>query len=121
MSILDLSKLHMYSFYYDVLKGKYNEMLGPHIPTLIVSLYMRKFKMYMMTSTKLTNEWISVVMTKAINVMTQPTRKYYTGKFKDEYDGKIVTKFVGLKPKSYVFKVYNEGKEEEKFKGNSKA
>ena len=24
MSILDLSKLHMYSFYYDVLKKKYN-------------------------------------------------------------------------------------------------
>ena len=25
MSILDLSKLHMYQFYYDVLKKKYNE------------------------------------------------------------------------------------------------
>ena len=27
MSILDLSKLHMYKFYYDVLKTKYNEKI----------------------------------------------------------------------------------------------
>ena len=32
-------------------------------------------------------------------------------------NGKIITKFIGLKPKSYAFKIHNEKKEEKKNKG----
>ena len=45
------------------------------------------------------------------------TNKKVVGKFKEECDGKIITKFIGLKPKSYAFKIYNEEKEEKKSKG----
>ena len=44
------------------------------------------------------------------------TNKTVLGKFKDEVDGKI-TNFIGLKPKSYAFKVYNQDKKEKKSKG----
>ena len=77
MSILDLSKLHMYSFYYDVLKETYNENIRlVYTDTDIVSLSILKLKMYMMTSMKSTTRWILLDMIRVINVMTQPTRRY---------------------------------------------
>ena len=39
------------------------------------------------------------------------------GKFKDELNGKIMTHFIGLKPKSYCYKIYGEKKEHKKSKG----
>ena len=45
MSILDLSKVHMYSFYYDVLKAKYQENIRL-TPTV------RSYKLSLKTSTK---------------------------------------------------------------------
>ena len=42
MSILDLSKVHMYSFYYDVLKTRYKDdirLIYIYILTLTVMLY----------------------------------------------------------------------------------
>ena len=46
-----------------------------------------------------------------------PTNKKVLAKFKDEVDGKIISRFIGLKPKSYAFQVHNETKEEKKSKG----
>ena len=43
--------------------------------------------------------------------------KKVLGKLKDEADGKIITNFIALKPKSYCFKTHNEEKEEKKSKG----
>ncbi len=40
MTILDLSKLHMYKFYYDTLKPKYDDNIKWHILILIVMLFM---------------------------------------------------------------------------------
>ena len=39
------------------------------------------------------------------------------GKFKDEMSGKIITHFMGLKPKAYCYKVYDDDKEHKKSKG----
>ena len=39
------------------------------------------------------------------------------GKFKDEVDGKIITNFIRLEPKSYAFEIYKQDKEEKKSKG----
>ena len=45
------------------------------------------------------------------------SNKKVLGKFKDEMNGKIITSFIGLKPKSYCFRVYGEDKEHKKSKG----
>ena len=45
------------------------------------------------------------------------TNKKVLRKIKDELNGKIITSFIGLKPKSYCYKVYSEEKEHKKSKG----
>ena len=45
------------------------------------------------------------------------TNKKVLGKFKDELNGKIITNFIGLKPKSYCYRVYGKKKEHKKSKG----
>ena len=55
-------------------------------------------------------------MISLINVMIILIKKVL-GKFKDECDGKIITHFIGLKPKSHAFKIHKEKKEEKKSKG----
>ena len=45
------------------------------------------------------------------------TNKKVLGKFKDEMNGKIITHFIGLKPKAYCYKVYGDEKEHKKSKG----
>ena len=42
------------------------------------------------------------------------------GKFKDECSSKIITRFIGLRPKCYAFQIYGEEKEHKKCKGTAK-
>ena len=44
------------------------------------------------------------------------SNKKVLGKFKDEMNGKIITSFIGLKPKSYCLRVYGEDKNIRKVK-----
>ena len=116
MSILDLSKLHMYSFYYDVLKEKYNENVR--------LVYTDTDSFVIHTKTKDVYDDFNEIKEQMDfsgydknHKCYDPTNKKVLGKFKDECDGKIITHFIGLKPKSYAFKVFNEVKEEKKSKG----
>ena len=116
MSILDLSKLRMYSFYYDVLKEKYNENVR--------LVYTDTDSFVIHTKTKDVYDDFNEIKEQMDfsgydknHKCYDPTNKKVLGKFKDECDGKIITNFIGLKPKSYAFKVHNEIKEEKKSKG----
>ena len=40
--------------------------------------------------------------------------KTVLGRFKDEVDGKIMTRFVGLRPTCYAFKIHGDDKEYKK-------
>ena len=51
------------------------------------------------------------------NHQYDPTNKKVLGKFTDEMDGKIITNFIGLRPKMYCMKIYKEEKTEKKAKG----
>ena len=116
MSILDLSKLHMYSFYYDVRKEKYDENVR--------LVYTDTDSFVIHTKTKDVYDDFNDIKDQMDfsgydkkHKCYDPTNKKVLGKFKDECDGKIITHFIGLKPKSYAFKVFNEVKEEKKSKG----
>ena len=116
MSILDLSKLHMYSFYYDVLKKKYNnDVRLIYTDTDSFVIHTKTEDIY--NDFKQINKYMDFSGYDKNHKCYDDTNKKVLGKFKDECDGKIITKFIGLKPKSYAFKIHQQEKEEKKSKG----
>ena len=55
-------------------------------------------------------------MTLNTNVMIKQTKRNLVA-LRMKPDGKAITNFIALKPKSYCFKIHNESKEEKKSKG----
>ena len=116
MTILDLSKIHMYSFYYDVLKEKYQEKVK------LVYTDTDSYVIQTMTD-DIYKDWMSIKDYMDFSGYDKkhpnydPTNKKMLGKFKDEMDGKIITNFIALRPKMYCLKIHNENKVEKKAKG----
>ena len=115
MAILDLSKLHMYKFYYDVLKSKYQERIKlayTDTDSYIISIDtddvyedLKELNVHMDFSDYPEN-----------HPNYDKTNKKVIGKFKDEVSGHIITEFIGLMPKMYCFKT-EENKTYKKAKG----
>ena len=115
-SILDFSKVHMYSFYYDVLKPKYDDNIKL-VYTDTDSYVIKIDTDDVYKDFQEINEYMDFSDYPESHPNYDKTNKKVLGKFKDEAAGKIITSFIGLKPKSYCYKVLNETKEEKKSKG----
>ena len=112
MAILDLSKLHMYRYYYDVLKPMYGDKMRLaytdtdsfviHIETEDIHEDLKQIEDYMDFSDYPTDHPNYNIANKKV-----------LGKSKHEMNGGITTEFIGLKPKMYVMKV-EDGKEQKK-------
>ena len=116
MSILDLSKHHMYSFYYDVLKVRYGENIKL-IYTDTDSYVLQTFTNDIFEDFKDLKQHMDFSGYDKEHPCHDATNKKVLGKFKDECDGKIIASFIALRPKMYCFKLYDEVKEEKKAKG----
>ena len=116
MSILDLSKIHMYSFYYDVLKEKYKENIRL-IYTDTDSYVIQTMTDDIYEDWKELNEHMDFSGYDKQHPNYDTTNKKVLGKFKDECDGKVITRFIALRPKMYCFKIFQEHKPEKKAKG----
>jgi hypothetical protein len=115
MSILDLSKLHMYKFFYDVLKPKYGDKIR------LVYTDTDSFVIY--TETEDIYEDLKELKNDMDFSNYTVGTKYYNkdnemklGFFKDEVKGEIIVEFIGLAPKMYAY-ILDSGKEEKKAKG----
>jgi len=116
MSILDYSKIHMYSFYYDVLKTKYQNNIK--LVNINIDNYVIKIKIdNIYKDFKEINKYMDFSDYPPGHPNYNKTNKKVLGKFKDEINGKITTRFIGLKPKAYYYKVYGNEKEHKKNKG----
>ena len=116
MTILDLSKVHMYSFYYDVLKARYKDDIRL-IYTDTDSYVLQTFTEDLFEDWKEIKDYMDFSGYDKNHPCYDATNKKVLGKFKDEMDGKIITNFMALKPKMYCLKVFNEKKAEKKAKG----
>ena len=119
MSILDLSKQHMYKFYYDVMKPKYGDNIRMvYTDTDSFVFHTRTDDIYQ--DLQEINDEMDFSGYDKNHKCYDATNKKVWGKFKDECEGKIMTGFIGLRPKCYAFKIHGDDKEYKKCKGTAK-
>ena len=116
MTILDLSKHHMYSFYYDVLKAKYDKNIKL-IYTDTDSYVLQTYTEDIYKDFKELKQHMDFSDYPKDHPIYDASNKKVLGKMKDECNGKIITNFVALRPKMYCFQIHNQEKEEKKAKG----
>ena len=117
LSILDISKILMYEFWYDYMKPKYNNN--------VKLCYMDTDSFIMNIKTNDFSKDISSDVEKRFDTSNYevnrplPTRKNKKvfGLMKDELGGKIITEFVTLRPKTYLYST-DDGKEDKKSQRN---
>jgi hypothetical protein len=118
-SVLELSKLHMFKFYYETLKPKFKDVKLLYMDTDAFILHIKegniinKFK-------ELANEFDFSDYPKD-NSLYSTKNKKVVGKFKDELNGNIMTKFISLRSKMYSFQTLNFSEERKICKGIKKS
>ena len=119
LSILEISKILMYEFWYDYMKPRYND----NVRLCYMDTY--SFVMHIKTN-DFYKDIASDVENRFDTSNYEVDRPSPTGKnkkvirlMKDELGGKIITEFVTLRPKTYSF-LTDDGKEDKKAKGTKK-
>ena len=100
--LLETSKLYMYQFWYNHLKNKYNnkvELVYTDTDSFIIQVETDDIYKDMLDNKNLYD--FSEYPTNHPNYDIK--NKKVLGKFKDEMKSKIITDFIGLKPKMYSF------------------
>jgi len=116
MSVLELSKLCMYEFYYDTLKEKYNDkvkLLYTDTDSLIILLEtedVNKELINMADQFDFSDYPLDHPIRKELGEENIIKNKKVPGKFKDECNGKIISNFIGLRPKMYSVIMVGEDK-----------
>jgi hypothetical protein len=117
--ILDLSKLLMYEFHYDFIKPMYGDkakLLFTDTDSLCYEIQSDDVYEDML---KHKDKFDFSDYTKE-HKCYDVTNKKVIGKFKDEANGKIITEFIGLRPKLYSYIVEGEDHDHKRAKGIKK-
>ena len=119
LSILDISKILMYEFWYDYMKPKYNDNVKLcYMDTDSVVMNIKTNDFYK----DIANDVEKIFNTSNYEVnRSLPTgkNKRVIGLMKDELGGKFYTEFVTLRPKTYSYST-DDGKEDKKAKGTKR-
>ena len=100
--ISETSKLHMYQFWYDHLKNKYNnkvELIYTDTDSFIIQVETDDIYIDMLEDKNLYDFSNYPINHSNYDI----TNKKVLGKFKDELNSLMITEFIGLKPKMYSF------------------
>ena len=109
MSVLDLSKHLMYNFYYNTLKKTYSDKIQLlYTDTDSVIIHVQTEDIYQDMAQNLDDYDTSNY--QADHPLFSTANKKVIGKFKDELGGKVMTEFVGIRPKMYSYAGEESGK-----------
>ena len=118
MTVLDLSKLLMYDFYYGYVKEKWEKcsLLYTDTDSLMLEIETEDFFADIAGDVKKwfdTNNYSKeLAAERGVPIFAENNKKI--GLMKDECDGKIMTEFVALRPKLYSFLTEDGGKQKAK-------
>ena len=108
LSILELSKILMYEFWYDYVKPKYGEKVKLcYMDTDSFIVYIKTDDIYKDIAedveTRFDTSNYGLECNSIDRPLTKGRNKKVIGLMKDELGGKIMTKFVGLRAKTYSY------------------
>ena len=119
LSILEISKILMYKFWYDYMKPKYGnkvKLCYTDTDSFIINIKTNDF--YEDIASGVENRF-DTSNYEVKRPLPMGKNKKVIGLMKDELGGKIITEFVTLRPKAYSF-LTDDGKEDKKAKGTKK-
>ena len=119
LSVLEISKILMYEFWYDYMKPKYNDNVRLcYMDTDSFVMHIKTNDFYKDIASDVENRFDTSNYEVNRPLPTGKNKKVI-GLMKDELGGKIITEFVTLRPKTYSF-LTGDGKEDKKAKGTKK-
>ena len=119
LSILEVSKILMYEFWYDYLKPKYgNNVKLCYMDTDSFIMNIKTNDFYEDIANDVDNRF-DTSNHEVNRLLPMGKNKKVIGLMKDELGGKIITEFVTLRPKTYSY-LTDDGKEDKKAKGTKK-
>ena len=119
LSILEISKTLMYEFWYDYIKPKYNGNVKLcYMDTYSFIMNIKTNDFYKDIASDVENRF-DTSNYEVNRPLSTGKNKKVIGLMKDELGGKIITEFVTLRPKTYLF-LTDDGKEDKKAKGAKK-
>ena len=119
LSILDISKILMYEFWYDYMKPKYNnnvKLCYIDTDSFIMNIKTNDFYKDIANDVEKRFDTSNYEVNRPLPI---GKNKKVIGLMKDELGGKIITEFVTLRPKTYSY-LTDDGKEDKKAKGTKK-
>ena len=119
LSILEISKILMYEFWYYYMKSKYNnDVKLCYMDTDSFVMHIKTNDFYKEIAGDVENRF-DTSNYEANRLLPTGKNKKVIGLMKDELSGKIIMEFVTLMPKTYSF-LTDDGKEDKKAKGTKK-
>ena len=119
LSILEISKILMYEFWYDYMKPKYHNNVNLcYMDTDSFIMDIKTNEFYKDIANDVENRF-DTSNYEVNRSLPMGKNKKVIGLMKDELGGKIITEFVTLRPKTYSY-LTDDGKEDKKAKGTKK-
>ena len=119
LSILEISKILMYEFWYDYMKPKYDnnvKLCYMDTDSFIMNIKTNDFYKDIANDVECKFDTSNYEVNRPLPM---GKNKKVIGLMKDELDGKIITEFVTVRPKTYSY-LTDDGKEDKKAKGTRK-
>ena len=121
MSILDISKILMYKFWYDYINPKYGgkaKLCYTDTDSFIIYIKTKDFFEDISNDVK---KWFDTSNCNKNDKRPVPidVNKIVPGLFKNDFGGKIITEFVALRAKAYAY-LHDCGNKHKKSKGTKK-